>query len=177
MDGNDVDFGRFLGRITACHVTTYFVAGLFASTLMDYKTLFQSDNLACYMLPTSSPWVAAGPALQIIRGLIFALALYPFRRVFLGGPRGALKLFSLLLGLAILSTAGPAPGSIEGMIYTKLPVVGQITGLWETVFQLLAFSFLVVAWHRKPTRAWSVAMGTLTALVILMSLAGVFLPH
>ena len=177
MDTADASFGRFFVRVTACHMTTYFVAGVLAFTLMNYETSFQSENLACYMLPTSSPWVAAGPALQVIRGLIFALALYPFRQVFLTGQRGGLKLFGLLLGLAILSTSGPAPGSIEGMIYTRLPVLGQILGLWETVLQTLAFSLLLVAWCRKPTRAWAVAMGVLTGLVVLMSLAGILAPR
>jgi hypothetical protein len=129
------------------------------------------------MLPTSSPWVAAGPALQVFRGLVFALALYPFRRVFLDESRGWLKLFGLMLGLAILSTAGPSPGSIEGMIYTKLPVVSQILGLWETVVQTLAFSVLLVLWHRKPHRAWGIVMGTACALVVLMSLAGALMPR
>jgi hypothetical protein len=158
-------------------VLTYFLAGIAAYSLMNYRDQFQSDQLACLMLPTNSPWVAAGPALQVFRGLVFALALYPFRRVFLEESRGWLKLFGLFLGLAILSTAGPAPGSIEGMIYTKLPVVSQILGLWETVLQTLVFSFLLVLWHRKPSRAWGIVMGILCALVILMSLAGVLLPR
>ena len=77
---NDVTFGRFTVRVTCCHVVTYFVAGVLALTLLDYKTLFQSEGFSSLMLPTSSKWVAAGPALQVVRGVVFALALYPFRR-------------------------------------------------------------------------------------------------
>jgi hypothetical protein len=177
MNPSDVSLGRFFLRTTCCHVPTYFVAGLAAYTLMDYRTQFQSESLSCLMLPTDSRWVALGPALQFIRGLVFALALYPFRRVFLDEDRGWLKLWGLFLGLTILSTAGAAPGSIEAMIYTKLPVVGQILGLWETLLQTLALSVLLVSWHRRPHRAWGIVLGISTGLVVLMSIAGAVLPR
>jgi hypothetical protein len=170
-------FPRFLGRVTASHVVTYFVAGLLAYTLLDYEALFESAGFSCLMRPMSSGWIAAGPALQVFRGLIFALALYPFRSVFLDGRQGWLKLWGLLVGLAIFSTAGAAPGSVEGMIYTTIPIASHLRGLPEILLQTLAFSWLLGAWHRHPRRAWALAMSVLTVLVILMSLAGTFLPR
>ena len=172
-----VTFPRFLARVTSSHLVTYFVAGILAYSLIDYATLFQSEGFSCLMRPLDSKWIAAGPALQVIRGLIFDLALYPFRSVFLADRRGWLKLWGLLAGLAIFSTAGAAPGSVEGMIYTKIPISSQLRGLPEILLQTLAFSVLLVAWHRHPHRAWSLAMGTLAVLVILMSAAGVLLPR
>lgn len=175
MKPSDVSFGRFFLRITACHMVTYMIVGAFAYTIMDYPAQFSEE--CSIMIPTDSARVALGPSLQVIRGLIFALALYPFRHVFLDQERGWLKLWGLFLGLAILSTAGPAPGSVEGMIYTKVPILGQIIGLWEVVLQTLATSVLIVMWHRKPTRVWGIVMSVLTALVILMSIAGAVLPR
>jgi hypothetical protein len=148
-----------------------------AYSLLDYRTLFQTEGLSCLMRPISSRWVAAGPALQVFRGLIFALALYPFRSIFLGGRHGWLKLWGLLAGLAIFSTAGPAPGSVEGLIYTKIPIRTQLLGLPEVLLQTLAFSLLLLAWHRHPHRAWAVVMGGLMLLGILMSVAGALLPR
>jgi hypothetical protein len=170
-------FTRFFGRVTACHMVTYFVAGILAYTLLDYATAFESDNLSCYMKPTSSPWIVLGPALQVIRGFVFTAALYPFRRVFLEENRGWLKLWGLLFGLGILSTYGPSPGSIEGIIYTKIPPLDQIWGLRETVGQSLVFSLLLVGWYRKPGRAWGIVLYGLAVLVFLMSLAGAFVPR
>jgi hypothetical protein len=175
MQPSDVSFGRFFFRITACHMVTYMIVGFIAYTIMDYPTRFSEE--CSIMVPTDSTRVALGPSLQVIRGLIFALVLYPFRRVFLDEGWGWLKLWGLFLGLAILSTAGPAPGSVEGLIYTKAPIGGQILGLWEVVVQTLAMSVLFVAWSRKPSRAWSLVMGTLVALVVLMSVAGALLPQ
>ena len=175
MKPSEVSFGRFFFRITACHMVTYMIVGFLAYTIMDYPAQFSDE--CSIMVPTDSPRVALGPALQVIRGLIFAVVLYPFRRVFLDERWGWLKLWGLFLGLAILSTAGPAPGSVEGMIYTRAPISGQVVGLWEVVLQTLAMSVLVVAWHRRPSRAWTVVMGSLAALVMLMSIAGAVLPQ
>lgn len=173
MRPSDVSLGSFSFRITACHMVTYMVAGIAAYTIMDYPSRFAEE--CSIMIPTDSRRVALGPALQVVRGLIFAVALFPFRRVFLDEQRGWLKLWGLFLGLAILSTAGPAPGSVEGLIYTRVSAVEQILGLWEVVVQTLALSVLLVVWHRRPHRAWGIVMGVLVALVVLMSLAGAFL--
>jgi hypothetical protein len=170
-------FARFFARVTACHMVTCFVAGAFAFFVFDYATAFRSEHLACFMRPTDSRWVAIGPGLQWVRGLIFAAALYPFRHVFLEGPRGWLKLWGLVAGLAILSTAGPAPGSVEGLLYTKIPPLDQLIGLRETFVQTLAFSFLLVTWYRTPHRAWGLVMYSLTAVVIFFSVAGALVPR
>jgi hypothetical protein len=173
----DHSFARFAARLTACHMVTYFVAGVFAYVVFDYETVFQSEHLACYMMPIHSKWVAIGPGLQWIRGLIFAAALYPFRHVFLDERRGWLKLWGLVVGLAILSTAGPAPGSVEGLLYTQLPVVDQLLGLREVVAQTLAFSWLLVTWYRRPHRAWGPVMYGLSALVVVLAVLGAVVPR
>jgi hypothetical protein len=142
---------------------------------MDYAAEFSREG--SNMVPTDEPIVALGPALQVIRGLLFAGVLYPFRRVFLDEPAGWLKLWGLFLGLAILGTSGPAPGSFEGMIFTRTPAMDQILGLWEAVLQTLFASLVLVAWHRRPGRAWGIAMYSLWTLTILMSLAGAVLPR
>jgi hypothetical protein len=172
---SDVSFGRFFLRIAACHTVTYMVVGLAAFHLMDYTTEFSREG--SNMVPTAEPIVALGPALQVFRGLLFAVVLYPFRRVFLDEPTGWLKLWGLFLGLAILGTSGPAPGSFEGLIFTRTPVVAQIVGLWEAVLQTLFASILLVAWHRRPRKAWGIVMYSLWALTIVMSLAGALLPR
>jgi len=175
MKPSDVGFGRFFARITACHMVTYMIVGIMAYTIMDYPAKFSEE--CSVMVSTDSPRVALGPALQAIRGLIFAVVLFPFRRVFLDEGRGWLSLWGLFLGLAIFSTAGPAPGSVEGLIYTTFPVIDQLVGLWEVVLQTLVMSVLVVRWHRNPSRAWGVVMGVLVSLVVFMSVAGAVLPR
>lgn len=165
-------FGPFALRVTTSHMVTYFVAGFGAVLFLDYRGQFVSQMLSCYMLPIDAPIVALGPIFQIVRGLIFATALYPFRHVFLGGPRGWLLLWGLMVGLAVLSPTGPAPGSVEGFIYTKVPIGQQMRGYFEVLPQTFAFSLLVVTWNRRPTRTWTVVMVVLTAIVALLSVMG-----
>ena len=98
----------FTWRVVASHVVTYFVAGLAAFTLLDYASLYSTTDLKLLMRPTGSPWVAAGPALQLIRGTLFGLVLWPLAPRIAAGWRGALELFGIMLGLAALGVLKPA---------------------------------------------------------------------
>ena len=161
---------RFAWRATACHVVTYMLAGLLASTLLDYASWWDTEPLSG-MRSLDSPWVAAGPALQVLRGLVLALVLFPFRRRILE-QRGWLALWGLLVGLGIVSTYGPAPGSIEGAIYTTMPLPFHVFGAPEVYGQSLAFSACLVGWYQRPHAAWSWVFGALTLLTLIISLGG-----
>jgi hypothetical protein len=151
------------------------IIGLLASTLFNYREFFAKDMMSSLMRPMDSPWVAAGPVLQAVRGLLFALILWPFQKVFLEEQKGWLKLWLLLIGLAILGTAGPAPGSLEGIIFTKLPIQYHLWGLPEVFIQTLLFSIAVVFWYKKPNRIWNILMTIAVILIILMGLAAIFI--
>ena len=141
-------------RTVVVHTVTYFVAGILAYTLGDYERTYSEPPLSYLMRPTSDPWVMAGPLFQPLRGLIFALALYPLRSVLFAERRGWLTLWWLLLALGVLSTFGPAPGSVEGLIYTVIPPRAQLLGLWEVLLQSLLFSFILFHWVNHPEKRW-----------------------
>lgn len=172
MDKTKYNFGTFTWRITAAHIITYFIVGFLAYTIFNYAEVFATGDMAVLMKPTDSPWVMAGPALNIFRGILFGLVLWPFKSVFLETRWGWLKLWGLFMGLAILGTAGPAPGSFEGMIYTNFPVWGQIVGLREVVIQTLAFSLLVYYWYKYPKSIWNILSIVIVTLLLLMIIAG-----
>lgn len=173
----NVSFGRFCFRVSASHIATYAIAGILAYLLLDYRTFLQTGILGEYMRPIDSKWVAAGPGLQIVRGLVFAGVLYPIRQAFLDASLGWLKLWLVIVGLAILSTAGPSPGSLEGVIYTRLSLADHVHGLPEGLLQTLAFSWLVVAWNCRPKRWLSVTVSVTAVLAVLMSLLGLIAPR
>jgi hypothetical protein len=159
------------------HTVTYMVAGITAYTLADYETVYAQPPLSNFMRQTSSPWVMAGPLFQPIRGLIFALALYPLREVIFTRKNGWLILWWLLVALGILSTFGPAPGSIEGMVYTIIPPLSQLLGLWEVLAQALLLASLLFYWVNHPEKRWlSWTLGAIffvsLALPIIGLLAG-----
>ncbi len=176
-NAGEVGFGRFYFRVSACQLATYFVFGVLAYFLLDYRTFMQTGPLSHFMRPLSSKWVAAGPGLQVIRGLILAAALYPIRRLFLHEDLGWLKLWGLFLGLAILAPCGPSPGSVEGLIYTQLSVLDHLRGLPEVVLQTLAFSWLVVRWNSTPKRWLAITIGVIATLALFLSVLGVLAPR
>jgi len=173
----DKAFLGFVLRVTVLHTVTYWLFGLvFGVLLFNYHYWFSVPPLSLYMKPTTSIWVAAGPVFQLIRGPIMALVLYPFRNVFLGGKYGWVYLWGLFFGLAILSCPEPAPGSIEGMVYTVIPVWLQIAFLPETVLQTLAFSFLIHLWQKRPdNKKISILFLILFIMVLAFSILGVLL--
>jgi hypothetical protein len=175
LTGSRPAFRIFAWRVIALHTLTYFLVGLAAFFILDYRRAFEATDLQYLMKPTTSPWVAAGPALQPIRGLLFALVLYPFAAEFIHRRRGALILWGLLLGLAVFGTAGPSPGSLEGILYTKLPLRLHLFGLPEVILQTLLFSVGLVTWSRRPRKWKDITGGIGVGLVILMSTAGVLL--
>ncbi|MBD3669609.1 MAG: hypothetical protein HUJ29_02460 [Gammaproteobacteria bacterium] len=165
-------FSRFLWRVTASHTLTYFIFGLLAASLFDYRSWFETESLKGFMVSMDAPQVAAGPALQLLRGVLFALVLWPIHQAFLQPERGWLYLWILFIGLAILGTAGPSPGSIEGVIYTQLPLFYNVFGLPEVLLQTLAFSLMLTQWYRHPTPWWNRIMIPAIVLIVLMSLLG-----
>jgi hypothetical protein len=109
----------------------------------------------------------AGPLVQPIRGLLFGLALYPLRAVVFRKRDGWLILWLVLAVVGILSTFGPAPGSIEGMIYTVLPWQTQLLGLPEVLAQSGLLSFALWYWVNHPEKRWlRWAFGVGFALVV-----------
>ena len=104
------------------------------------------------MRPTSDPVVMAGPLFQPIRGVLFGGLLYVARCVL----RPEVGLAAALDGAGWYrdpGDPGPAAGSLEGMISTRIPVWVQLRGLPEVLLQTLAFSWLLCHWVDHPESA------------------------
>jgi hypothetical protein len=172
MKNNTEEVSLFMWRLTAVHVITYFLIGLLSMNVFNYQDLFTSGNLGIIMKPIDSPWVALGPGLQVLRGLIFAIVLWPFKAVFLLKKYGWIKLWLLFIGLSILSTFGPAIGSIDGIIYTTIPLHQQLMFLPELVIQSFLLSFFIYYWYQHPKKIFNVLSIILVTLIVLMSIAG-----
>lgn len=149
MSGSTLrEFGRFALKVIIVHCLTYFLFGLIMSNLFHYEDLFQREIIRDFMLPLNTRSLL-GVAMQPVRGLLFAVALWPFRRAILQMRHGWLAVWLLFLVFAILSTTSAAPSSIEGMLYTKLPLWYHLIGLPEITLQTLAFSYILVWWDKR----------------------------
>jgi hypothetical protein len=77
----------FLGltiKTIVVHTVTYFIMGLLALALLDYKTAFEGPVTREYMRSVDDPLIALGLGLQFIRGILFAMASTFYGMPFLG---------------------------------------------------------------------------------------------
>jgi hypothetical protein len=155
------------------HTVTYFIAGVLAYTINDYQTAYAKPPLSYFMRPTTDRIVMAGALFQPIRGIIFASVFYPFRNVLFAERRGWLILWWLLLALGVLSTFGPASGSVEGLIYTIIPWRSQLLGLWEVLLQSFLFSAILFYWVDHSRRRWlDWTLGAAFSIVVILAVLG-----
>lgn len=139
-DDNQIHFLGLSLRTIVAHTVTYSLMGVLAMTFLDYADQFSQPAMAPWMRQTTDPMVMAGPLFQPIRGVVFALVFYPLREILFTRKNGWRVMWWILVGLGILSTFGPTPGSIEGMVYTTIPIWNQLTGWLEVVPQALLLS-------------------------------------
>jgi hypothetical protein len=160
-------------KTIVAHTLTYFLMGLLASNLLNYRGLFAVPAMACYMRPFDDPLIALAIVAQPVRGIIFALVFYPLREIFFGRKNGWLILWWTLVGLGIFSTFGPATGSVEGLMFTQVPVADQLIGLLEVIPQAGLLAGLVTYWVNHPEKKWiNWLLGILFAIAILLPILG-----
>ena len=154
MNTKKISLAGLTWKSLVLHTATYFLAGLVASNLFNYAGLFGIPSMAGFMRPYDSVWVMLGPLFQPLRGILFALAFYPLRESLFNKKYGWLTLWGVLVIVGILSTYGPTPGSIEGLLYTQVPVWAHLRGLPEVLLQSLAYSLVLYYWVNHPEKRW-----------------------
>jgi len=139
----------YVGRFSLIHVLTYVIAGLIFMKLQNYGNVFSKSEGFANFRPLDSTIVRASALFQFLRGSFFALLLYPFYDTIIKNKHGWLMLFGLLWGLTFIGSVSATSGSIEGLIYTEIPLAEHLIGIPEVTVQMLAFSWLFFIWERK----------------------------
>jgi len=171
MNNPQPSFLAVTAKTMVCHTITYFVIGALAAHFLNYADVFARPESG--MRQITDPWIMAGPLFQPLRGLIFALVFYPLRECLFGKKYGWLLMGWMLIALGILSTFGPASGSIEGMIYTRMPIRFQLRGWLEVVPQALLLSALLCYWVNHPGKKWlNWLLGVLSFIMMAMPILG-----
>lgn len=136
-------------RYIAVHTLTYVVFGIFFMLISQYFEHFKNDPVfSQVMKPSDALSVRLAPLVQIWRGTLLALAIYPFREVIVERRLGWLKLFVLLFVLTSIGAVITGPGSIEGFLYTRFSF-NPFIGYPEIGLQMSAFSWLFCRWQAK----------------------------
>jgi len=143
-------FTQFAIKVILVHCVTYIGMGMIMSNLLDYRELFQQEVIRDFMLPLDAHTPFA-ILFQPVRGLLFAIALWPLRELLLQKKHGWLILWSIFLVFGIFSTTAAAPSSIEGILYSKIPAWYHLVGLPEIMLQTLFFSLLLIWWEKRQS--------------------------
>ena len=165
---------RFLplaAKTIVCHTITYFFMGALAAHFLHYAELMARPDSG--MRQMTDPMVMAGPLFQPLRGVVFASVFYLLRTTLFGKKHGWLIMAWILIAVGILSTFGPASGSIEGMIYTPTPIRFQLRGWLEIVPQALLLSALLCYWVNHAERKWmNWALGIVFFIMMALPILG-----
>lgn len=170
---------KFILKITGIHVLTYILCGIIFSMIFSYHSLFTMDGVNGFMKDVGGLSTLLGPLVQVIRGILFGVVLLLFKDSFMGKKYGWLKLWIILSIIGIINTPGPAPFSIEGIVYTKLPLEFHLKGAPEILIQTLLFSYLLA----KPSKKKNIKFiednknefVSATVCMVLFSLSGIVL--
>jgi hypothetical protein len=136
------------------HCVTYFIAGWLAITFFNHVSLPGGGDPYPVIRPLNDPLVLAGTALQVIRGTLFGIVFYLLREPLFGKKNTGLMIWLTLVVLGILGTFAPAPGSLEGMIFTYQPLLGHLYSLPELLLQSLLLSIILYYWMTHPEKKW-----------------------
>lgn len=145
----------FTVRYAVVHTLTYLAFGVVFMLASQYFVFFEGDPLFSQVMKSSDELsVRLAPMVQIFRGALLALAIFPFREAIIGRRQGWLKLFLLLFVLTSIGAVITGPGSVEGFLYTRFSF-NPFIGYPEIALQMLAFSWLFCKWEEKKnhTRA------------------------
>ena len=143
------EFIFFSLKVILAHTLTYFLAGIIFSNIFDYQGMFELPVIREFMKPYGSSWIFWGPFLQPVRGILFAAGLWPFRGFIHNRKNGWLLIWIIFVVFGIINTPAAASSSIEGIIYTKIPLVYHLIGLPEILLQTLCFSWFIVYLDKK----------------------------
>jgi hypothetical protein len=135
-------------------VITYIFAGAIAQNVLGASVFYPpSPEALCFLRDPRSGYVQAliVPA-QILRGLLFAAVLLPFRKTLwsLGRLRGGILLGIVLFVLTYLAASG---GMIEHMVYfIPIPLSFYTITFVEVLIQTLLLGLLVMWWEGRLNR-------------------------
>ena len=169
MSQNQPTFLQLTVKTTVVHTVTYFIVGILAFWLLDYRSLFAETKLSNLMRQTDDPWVMAGPLFQPIRGFLFGIVFFLLRDVLFTKRNGWLVMWLVLMILGFFSTFGPTPGSIEGFVYTTLPPWLHAMCAPEILLQSLLLSLVVYFWVKHPEKS-RISWGLGIAFFVVLAL-------
>lgn len=157
----------FAGKFVTVHTVTYFVVGAVGYQLLT-REFYEGEApiFASFMRTPANPeqwqyvmrWFIPG---QLLRGVLMAVALYPFFDTLINWP--LVKRFLAIAGLYLIfgywAAAVAAPGTIDGLIYMRPEISGRAHLLVqpEIILQGLALAAWLGWWMARGVKSEKVS--------------------
>lgn len=138
-----------IGMVTM--IVTYFIAGLVARFVLGGDEFYPpSPTAISYLRDPMAPGMPLKiwPA-QLLRGLLFALALFPLRKYFMemGVWRGGFSFGAIIFIVGYVAASG---GMIEHFVWFKeYPVKFAMITFIEILIQVLIMGPWAIAWMKR----------------------------
>jgi hypothetical protein len=150
-------FLKFVLIVILCQVITYYIAGIIAQLVLGANEFYPpSPNAISYLRDPHDPslqlWIL--PA-QALRGLLFAIVLFPFRQriLELGTWYGGLAITGIVFIMGFVAASG---GMIEHFVFFKAadyPVKFAVITFVEILIQTLLMGPVIVRLDKQFSRA------------------------
>jgi hypothetical protein len=144
-------FLKFAGIIMVTMVVTYFIAGLVARFVLGGSEFYPpSPTAITYLRDPAAPGMAliTWPA-QLLRGLLFAAALFPLRKRFieLGTWKGGLAFGAVIFVVGYVAASG---GMIEHFVwFNEYPLKFALITFVEILLQVALMGPWSIAWAER----------------------------
>ncbi len=136
---------KFVIKVALLHTVSYFICGLIFSKLFNYEILFKLQNVQYFMRDAYGISSLFGPFVQIIRGAVIGCVFLMLKDNLLKRKNAWLYVWLLFVGLGIICTPAASPASIEGLVYSQLPLEFHLKILPELLVQTLLFSLWITS--------------------------------
>ncbi len=134
--------------VTLAHILTYYAAGALAVLGFGVSRYYPPSTEAISYLREIPPQYVIFPA-QVVRGLLFAMAFYPFRRriMQLGQVNGGLAVAGVVFLVGLVAAAG---GLLEHAVFLiPTPLGFQVITFFEVLIYAILFGQFLLAWERR----------------------------
>ena len=138
-------FSYFVARVVILHVVTFLTAGWIALALQ-WEGVYGGEAVQFFFRDPNSQYVQTWliPA-EILRGILLAIAIYPFLSRIMEMKRwGWLAVASNYLLIGEIGV-----GTIELITYSNLPASFLLASVPEAALDALLFGYLLMLWQRR----------------------------
>ena len=164
---------NYFKQFTLFHVATYFLVGMIFYQISGYEEALATMEMFALWRPLENLVMPLVIFLgQFIRGVVLAALLFPYYRRFFMTAGGWKGLFITLWGMTFLAAVNIVPWVVQDVWLGEHPLRDLLIGPPEVTVQMLLFSGLLYAWHRRTISLPGLTMGREVSPVNVDSRAG-----